>query len=349
MPHMANRSQEGDVRAAAGSACAFSIGAVPIGGELVLAPMSGYNDQPFRRLCRRFGAALVYTGLVSAKSIVYGPPPLGNPRTAEMLHFHPDELPVVCQLFGDDASVIVEAARRIEPLGMVAIDVNLGCAKPKVAGSGAGASLLRDPVGVAQLFSALTQALSLPVSGKIRLGWDEESRNHLEVARALADHGAAVIAVHGRTAVQGYRGTADWEAIAEVKQAVTVPVLASGDVKQPEDVERILASTGCDGVMIGRGAIGHPWIFQGRHRDEIPWRERAALVREHLQMMVAFHGEVHGVHRFRKHLRGYLSNSGVPRQGRHRMMHCDDLRTLMALLDQIEVGDSVETGLPAPM
>ena len=316
----------------AGASWAFMIGSAPIDGRLVLAPMSGYNDQPFRRLCRRFGAALVYTGLVSAKAIVYGPAPLGNPRTAEMLQFHPDETPVMCQLFGDDAPVIVEAARRVEPLGMVGIDINLGCAKPKVAGSGAGASMLRDPVGIGQLFASLTRSLSLPVSGKIRLGWDDGSRNHVEVARALADHGASLIAVHGRTAVQGYRGTADWEAIAEVKQAVTIPVLASGDVKEPEDVERILEATGCDGVMIGRGAIGNPWIFEGRHRDEIPWGERAALVREHLRMMVAFHGEVHGVHRFRKHLRGYLSTSGVPRQERHRMMHCEDVEHLTALL-----------------
>jgi tRNA-dihydrouridine synthase B len=332
MPQMAKQGREGDVMGDSGAAGTFRIGTVPIGGRLALAPMSGYNDQPFRRLCRRFGAALVYTGLVSAKSIVYGPPPLGNPRTAEMLQFHPDEIPVVCQLFGDEASVVVEAARRVQGLGMVAIDINLGCAKPKVACSGAGAAMLRDPLGIAELFRDLTQSVSLPVSGKIRLGWDDASRNHLEVARAMADHGAALIAVHGRTAVQGYRGTADWEAIAEVKQAVGVPVLASGDVKEPEDAERMLAITGCDGVMIGRGAIGHPWIFEGRRREEIPWTERAALMREHLRMMVAFHGEVPGLHRFRKHLRGYLSSSGVPRQERHRMMHCDDVGELMGLL-----------------
>ena len=224
----------------------------------------------------------MYTGLLSSNAIVYGPGPFGNSATAEMLLFHPDEFPVVCQLFGSDDEVIVEAARKVESLGMTAIDINLGCAKPKVAGSGAGASLLRDPAGIARLFAHLTQAVDVPVSGKIRLGWDAESRNYLEVARALADNGAALIAVHGRTAVQGYLGSADWGAIAEVKRAVAVPVLASGDVQTPADIDRILEVTGCDGVMIGRGAIGNPWIFEGRHRDEIPWPERLPVIQEHL-------------------------------------------------------------------
>jgi len=336
MPLMVEREQTNTVASAGATSCAFRLGSTSIDGKLVLAPLSGYNDQPFRRICRRFGASLVYTGLISAKSIVYGPPPFGNPRTAEMLQFHPDEMPVACQLFGDEVGVIVDAARKVASLGMASIDVNLGCAKPKVAGSGAGASLLRDPAGIADLFARLTRALSLPVSGKIRLGWDDASRNYLEVARALADHGAALIAVHGRTAVQGYRGEADWEAIAEVKRSVSIPVLASGDIKQPGDIQALLNATDCDGVMIGRGAIGNPWIFAGRHREEIPWHERASLVQEHLRMMVAFHGPAHGLHRFRKHLRGYLSASGLPKGERHRMMHCDDVEVLVGWLDETD-------------
>ena len=337
MPRMLEREQTNTVESDGAASCAFRLGSTSIDGQLVLAPLSGYNDQPFRRICRRFGASLVYTGLISAKSIVYGPPPFGNPRTAEMLQFHPDELPVVCQLFGDEVAVIVEAALKVESLGMASIDINLGCAKPKVACSGAGASLLRDPMGIAELFDRLTRSLSLPVSGKIRLGWDDASRNHIEVARALEDHGAALVAVHGRTAVQGYRGKSDWEAIAEVKRSVAIPVLASGDIKQPGDIPALLSATGCDGVMIGRGAIGNPWIFAGRHREEIPWHERASLVQEHLRMMVAFHGPVHGLHRFRKHLRGYLSASGIPKGERHRMMQCDDVEVLMGWLDKANV------------
>lgn len=311
---------------------AFRLGKTAVWGRLVLAPMSGYNDQPFRRLCRRFGAALVYTGLISSNAIVYGIRAQGNARTEEMLRFHPEERPVVCQLFGSVDSMIVEAARQVEGFGVAAIDINLGCATPKVAGSGAGASMLRDVGAVARLFAELTRTLSVPVSGKIRLGLEDGSRNYLEVARAIADNGAALIAVHGRTAEQAYRGTADWAAIAEVKRAVSIPVLASGDVKEPDDIERILDITRCDGVMIGRAAIGNPWVFQGIRRGEIPWAERVLLVQEHLQMMIAFHGPHHGVRRFRKHLRGYLLSSGVSRRDRAALMHCDDAGQLHALL-----------------
>ena len=303
---------------------AFRLGDTEVLGRLVLAPMSGYNDQPFRRLCRRFGASLVYTGLISSNAIVYGRRAHGNARTEHMLQFHPEERPVVCQLFGSVDSMIIEAAQQVEGLGVAAIDINLGCPTPKVAGSGAGASMLRDVGSIARLFAGLTRTLSVPVSGKIRLGLDDDSRNYLDAARAIADNGAALIAVHGRTAMQAYRGSADWQAIAEVRRAVDIPVLASGDVKEPGDVERILAATGCDGVMIGRAAIGNPWIFQGFGRGEIPWTERALVVQEHLQMMLAFHGAHQGVRRFRKHLREYLASSGISRRERARLLACDD-------------------------
>ena len=312
---------------------AFKLGSTEVWGQLVLAPMSGYNDQPYRRLCRRFGAALVYTGLISSNAIVYGPGMLGNPRTEEMLQFHPEEQPVVCQLFGSDETLIIKAARKIEGLGAAAIDINLGCATPKVAGSGAGASMLGDVSAIARLFAGLTRALSVPVSGKIRLGIDNDSRNYLEVARAIADNGAALIAVHGRTAAQAYRGSADWTAIAEVKRAVGIPVLASGDVKEPGDVDRILAATGCDGVMIGRAAIGNPWIFKGLSRGALPWASRVPLVLEHLQMMIEFHDPHHGVRRFRKHLREYLVSSGISRRNRVVLLACDDADRLRELLE----------------
>ncbi|MCU0522200.1 MAG: tRNA-dihydrouridine synthase, partial [Anaerolineae bacterium] len=231
-----------------------------------------------------------------------------------------------------DDGLIIEAARKVESLGAAAIDINLGCATPKVAGSGAGASMLGDVGAIARLFAGLTRALSMPVSGKIRLGLDEDSRNYLEVARAIAGNGAALIAVHGRTAAQAYRGSADWAAIAEVKQAVDIPVLASGDVKEPSDVDRILEATGCDGVMIGRAAIGNPWIFQGLGRGALPWASRVPLVLEHLQMMVDFHGVHHGVRRFRKHLREYLVSSGISRRNRAVLLACDDADRLRELL-----------------
>jgi nifR3 family TIM-barrel protein len=298
---------------------------------VILAPMSGYNDQPFRRLCRRFGADVVYTGLLAANAIVYGPVSAES-RTASMLRFHPEEHPLVVQIFGSEIDNLVKAARSIETLGPTMIDVNLGCAKRKVIKTGAGSALLGDVDKIGRLFAGLSRALSIPVSGKIRLGQDGASRNYIEVARAMEANGAALIAVHGRTAAQGYRGDADWEAIAEVNAAVDIPVVAGGDVRTPRDIDAIRAHTGCDGVMIGRAALGHPWIFQRRRRDEVPWSERLSVIHEHLEMTVDFHGPYHGVRRFRKHLHKYLLNSGIPRTDRRRMMRCGEVDELKRLL-----------------
>ncbi|MGC9394429.1 MAG: tRNA dihydrouridine synthase DusB [Anaerolineae bacterium] len=314
---------------------AFVIRDLPIHGELILAPLSGYNDQPFRRLCLEFGAALVYTGLLSASAILYG-----SQRSEEMLRFHPDEHPLACQLFGSDADMLAQAARAVEPLGIDVLDFNMGCAEPKIVKGGHGAALLQDPAHIGRIIARLVHTVRVPVTGKIRLGWDAASRNYLEVAHILEDSGAAMIAVHGRTAEQQYTGLADWDAIAEIKQAVHIPVLASGDVKRAADIPRIQAHTGCDGVMIGRAAIGNPWIFyrpEGRARDlpDVPWAERAPVILEHLRRMVDFHGEYLGLRRFRKHLRRYLTNTGMSRQQRRAFLHCEDFGTFTALLERV--------------
>ena len=312
---------------------AFHIRDLPIHGPLILAPMSGYNDQPFRRLCLEFGAALVYTGLLSASAILYG-----SQRSDEMLRFHPDEHPLACQLFGSDEAILEKAACAVEALNIDVLDFNIGCAEPKIVKGGHGATLLKDPAQIGHIMTRLVNTVRVPVTGKIRLGWDAGSRNYLEVAHILEDSGAAMIAVHGRTAEQQYTGVADWDAIAEVKQAVRIPVLASGDVKYVADIPRIQAHTGCDGVMIGRAAIGNPWLFQRRDLPDVPLAERVPVILEHLRRMVAFHGEVQGHRRFRKHLRRYLTNTGMSRHQRRAFLHCEDFETFVTLLESI-VGD----------
>ena len=314
---------------------AFFIRDLPIHGSLILAPLSGYNDQPFRRLCLEFGAALVYTGLLSASAILYG-----SRRSDEMLRFHPDEHPLACQLFGSDEAILEKAARTVEALDIDVLDFNMGCAQPKIVKGGYGAALLKDPAQIGRIVTRLVNTVHVPVTGKIRLGWDAESRNYLEVAHILEDSGAAMIAVHGRTADQKYTGRADWDAIAEVKQAVDIPVLASGDVKRAADITRIQAHTGCDGVMIGRAAIGNPWIFyrpEGRGRDlpDVPWAERAPVILEHLRRMVDFHGEAQGHRRFRKHLRRYLTNTDINRRQRRAFLQCEDFGTFVTLLENL--------------
>ena len=313
----------------------FTIGNLPVYGELVLAPRSGFTDQPFRRLCQGYGAALTYTGLLAANAILYGKHKYGNRRTDEMLRLHPEEHPLVCQLFGSDAAVLVAAAQKILPLNMDVIDVNMGCAKYKVIKGGAGSALLLDIAKMGEIIRRLSLVLPLPVTAKIRLGWDEDARIHrryLDMARVLEDNGAAIIAVHGRTAEQGYSGLADWDAIAAIKQESHIPVLASGDVKCVADIQRIKEHTGCDAVMIGRAAIGNPWIFQRRDRDDILWTERLPVVLQHLESMLVFHGPSHGLHRFRKHLHGYVRRSGLPRWYRSQMLICDDADALVELL-----------------
>src|SRR5262245_15867105 len=255
----------------------FMIRDIPVYGDLILSPMAGFSDKPYRLICREYGSAMSYTEFVSVDGILHG-----NDKTEQMLDFAPSERPMTFQIFGNDEVKIEEAARRIEQLGPSIIDLNMGCSVPKVSGRGAGAGLLREPAKIGRIFARLSKVLSIPVTGKIRLGWDNNSLNYLEVAKILEDNGAALIAVHGRTKAQAYNGTANWDAIAEVKQAVKVPVIGNGDVACVADIERIKRHTGCDGVMIARAAIGNPWIFQRKNIHEVTLDGKARLINWHL-------------------------------------------------------------------
>ncbi|MBN1876770.1 MAG: tRNA-dihydrouridine synthase family protein [Anaerolineae bacterium] len=307
---------------------AFFIRDLPIYGDLVLAPLSGYNDQPFRRLCRNHGAALVYTGLLSSLALCYG-----TARSRAMLRRHPDESPLIYQLYGNDADTLAKAAGIIESWKPDAIDLNLGCAKPKVTSGGNGAFLLQDPAKIGQMITRLVQTVHVPVTAKIRLGW--EMRTYMDVARIIEDSGASLLAVHGRTALQAYNVPADWDAIAEVKQALSIPVLASGDVACVADIARIKVHTGCDGVMIGRAAIGNPWIFQRRDLAEITLRECAQTMACQLHMMLDFHGPEHGLLRFRKHIAHYAGVPGMDKATRQRLMAAETPAALLALLETL--------------
>ncbi len=308
---------------------AFFIGDLPIHNRVVLAPLSGYNDPPFRRICRAFGAGLIYTGLLCSHAIVEG-----TRRSQEMMRFYDDERPLVCQLYGKEPEIVAEAARKVANLHPEVIDLNLGCAKPKITRNGYGSALLQDPHAVTRLVRSLVAAVDLPITAKIRLGWETTARNHVEIARILEECGVELIAVHGRAADQLYDVPADWDAIAEVKQAVRVPVLANGDVRYVADVERILRHTGCDGVMVGRAAVGNPWFFSGRDLEDVPWEERLPVILEHLRAEVEAHGEEYGVPRFRKHLVRYIGVSGLGRAFRREVLSCRDLDALVALLTE---------------
>ncbi len=300
--HLMNLPIEGGRTIPPDATPSFWVRDVPVYGRLILAPMAGFSDLPYRSLCYDYGSAMSYTEFVSAEAVIHG----GNRRTWEMLAYAPHERPIVFQIFGNSVEVLVEAAVRLEALGPSIIDINMGCSVRKVSGRGAGAGLLKDPAKIGRIFAALTRAVSVPVTGKIRLGWDSRSLNYLDVVKAMVDNGASLVAVHGRTKEQGYSGQANWDAIAEIVEAVDVPVLGNGDVTTVADIDRMFAHTGCAGVMIGRGAIGHPWIFQRRDRDQVTFAEKATFIRRHFRRMCLFYGEERAVLLVRKHVARYL-------------------------------------------
>jgi nifR3 family TIM-barrel protein len=280
---------------------------LPVYGDAILAPMAGYSDVPYRAVCRAYGSAMHYTEFVPVEAL------LGrqvHERFRMRLDKQPDEFPMTFQIFGNNADLLLRAALRIQEWGPDIIDVNMGCSTRKVSGRGAGVGMMLQPDLVAETFHLLSTHLAVPVTGKIRLGWDTTQQNYLEIAHIMEDNGAALIAMHGRTKSQKYDGRADWDAIAALKQSVRVPVVGSGDVQTPADIARLRAHTGCDAVMIGRGAIGNPWIFARKTRRDLTLAEIIAAVRLHAREMALYFGEFKGLMQFRKHLKQYIH--GIP-------------------------------------
>jgi nifR3 family TIM-barrel protein len=309
----------------------FMVRDVPIYGDLMLSPMAGFSDLPYRMIARDFGSAMGYTEFVSVDGLLQG-----NEKTRRMLDFDPSEYSITFQVFGSSEDKIVEACKMIEQWGPTIIDLNMGCSVAKVSGRGAGAALLCEPSKIGRIFARLTKELSVPVTGKIRLGWDHESRNYLTVAKMLEDNGASLIAVHGRTKAQAYSGAADWSAIAEVKHAVKIPVIGNGDVKCVADIKRIKEQTGCDGVMIGRAAIGNPWIFSRKDRHEVTFEEKAALIRRHLSLMLGYYGNPYGLILFRKHVVKYITEIHGAAAMRENFLTASTAEEFIGILEEAE-------------
>ncbi len=313
----------------------FHVGVVPVLGDLILAPMAGFSDLPFRSICRALGSSMSYSEFVNVDELQgrHG----GSRRAWQKLRFREDERPVVFQIYGHDVECIVDVAQRLQDLGPDIIDINMGCYVKKIAERGAGAGMMRDPSLIARLMERLVVAVNIPVTAKIRLGWDDDTRNYLQVALALEQHGADLVAMHARTKAQAYSGHADWDAIAAVKQALSVPVIGNGDVRTLADINRMKAYTGCDGVMIGRGAIGNPWIFQRKDRNQVSLADRLALVREHLDLNLEFYGAKKGLLLFRKHVARYIEGTPTAvRDLRVALLTCDRKQDFEALLRRLE-------------
>jgi len=309
----------------------FHIREIPVYGDLILSPMDGFSDLPYRLICREYGSAMSYTECTACEALIRN-----VPAALRQLSYDPTEKPQLSfQIFDADEDRIVECAQKIEVLAPGIIDLNMGCSVSGVSGRGAGAGLLRDPQKIGRIFNRMSSTLKVPVTGKIRLGWDAKNRNYIEVAKMLEDNGASLVAVHGRTKEQAYKGEADWSAIAEVKNAVKIPVIGNGDVKTVADIDRIKTQTSCDGVMIGRAAIGNPWIFQRKDRHEVTADDVIALLNRHLQAMLDFYGE-RGLILFRKHAVKYMF--GMPHVAalRGQLVTCESVSAFHDIIGEFQ-------------
>lgn len=316
----------------------LQIGNVKLENDLILGPMAGVTDLPFRLLCKEQGAGLLCMEMVSAKGIMYN-----NKNTKFLLTIDERERPVSLQLFGSDPDIISEQAKRIEELPFDILDINMGCPVPKIVNNGDGSALMKNPLLAGEIIEKTARAIQKPVTVKIRKGFDEEHINAVEMAHIAQESGAAAIAVHGRTREQYYSGKADWEIIRKVKEAVKIPVIGNGDVWTPQDAIDMRKQTGCDGVMIGRGAQGNPWIFKqilhyeqtGELLEKPSPQEVTEMILRHAKMQMEFKGEYTGMREIRKHAAWYTAGYKNSAKLRGKINETETYEELKELLSHL--------------
>lgn len=316
----------------------LKIGNATLENNILLAPMAGVTDKAFRMITKPYGPGLMYTEMVSGKGLFYG-----DKKTFGLLEASEDEGAVAVQLFGHEPEVLAETADRATEGGAVLLDINMGCPAPKITGNGDGSALMKNPRLAGEIIRAVSRASNVPVTVKIRKGWDDGSVNAVEIAKIAEENGAAAITVHGRTRMQFYSGHSDNGIIREVKNAVSIPVIGNGDIDSEESAERMLLDTGCDGIMIGRAAQGNPWIFSRirkylatGEKQELPdIAERCTAMRRHLELLVRYKGEYRGIQEARKHMAWYikgLRGGAVLRERINRAVSVEEMESVIGVL-----------------
>ena len=321
----------------------WKIGNVRIENPFVLAPMAGVTDMPFRTLCKEQGAGLICMEMISAKAISFH-----NKNTIALMKIDPCEHPVSMQLFGSEPELMAEVAKSIEDKDFDILDINMGCPVPKVVNNGEGSALLKNPELIVQIIKSVSSAIQKPVTVKVRIGFENAPVDIVEIARRAEDAGAAAIAVHGRTRQQYYSGTADWDIIRQVKEAVSIPVIGNGDVDSPLKAEALLKQTGCDGVMIGRAVRGNPWIFREMNHyfqtGELLPRPSSEEIREmilrHARAQIALKGEFTGIREMRKHTAWYTKGMTGSARLRDMVNQVETYEELEALLTKMITGNN---------
>ncbi len=316
----------------------LKIGSVELPNPVILAPMAGVSDLPFRLLCREQGAGLVCMEMVSAKAIAYH-----NRNTERLMEINDREHPVSLQLFGSEPDLMAEIAAQIEDKPFDILDINMGCPVPKIVGNGEGSALMKNPKLIEEIITKVSRAIKKPLTVKFRKGFDDDHVNAVEIAKIAEASGAAAVAVHGRTREQFYSGTADWEIIRQVKEAVSIPVIGNGDVDSPEKAKALLDSTGCDGAMIGRAARGNPWLFHrvaeyletGKLLDKPSGEEIKAMMLRHARMQVACKGDYTGIREMRKHISWYTTGLPGSAKLRGKINSVESLQEMEELLQEM--------------